>query len=399
MIVESVPISTVPQAMRQVQMNVRYRVELTEEERTELKGLMAGGEQAVRKVKRAQILLASDVGQSEEAIARTLGVGISTVYRTRRRFVEGNLEEALSEEPRTGAARKLSGKEEALLVATACSKAPAGCARWTLKLLAGRMLELTEHSGLSAETIRRRLHDNELKPWQRKMWCIAKVDGEYVARMEDVLDLYAEKPDKRQPVVSFDESPQQLIGEVRAPVAVAPGQARRYDSEYKRNGTANLFIMLDVHQPWRHVKVTDHRKGVDFAECMRELVDQHYPQAEKIRVVLDNLSTHSAASLYNHFAPQEARRIMRKIEFHYTPKHASWLNMVEIEIGVMRTQCLDRRIAERTELESEIAIWERRRNANKDKIQWMFNCEKARLKLAHAYAQLTQKSDDLQAAA
>jgi hypothetical protein len=146
--------------------------------------------------------------------------------------------------------------------------------------------------------------------------------------MQDVLDLYAEKPAAQHPVVSFDESPTQLIGEVREPVAVAPGQAQRYDSEYKRNGTANLFVMLEVHRPWRHVKVTDHRTGQDFAECMRDLVDQHYPRAEKIRVVLDNLSTHSGASLYNSFAPQEARRVLRKIEFHYVPKHASWLNMV-----------------------------------------------------------------------
>ena len=386
-------------AGRNCEVNVRYRVELSEVERAELNGLVSGGKQAVRRLKRAQILLASDVGQTEEAIARTLRIGISTVYRTRRRFVEGNLEGALSEEPRTGAARKLSGKQEALLVATACSKAPAGCARWTLKLLAGQMVELTEHRMLSRETIRRRLHENKLKPWQRKMWCIAKVDGEYVARMEDVLDLYAENPTARHPVVSFDESPTQLIGEVREPVAASPGQARRYDSEYKRNGTANLFVMLDVHRPWRHVKVTDHRTGQDFAECLRDLVDQHYPRAEKIRVVLDNLSTHSGASLYNSFTPQEARRVLRKIEFHYVPKHASWLNMVEIEIGVMRTQCLDRRIAGRAELESEISIWERRRNANKEKIHWMFNCEKAREKLAHAYAKLTPEPNDLSAAA
>jgi transposase len=379
--------------------NVRYRVELSETERLELKEMISGGRQSVRRLKRAQILLASDAGQSEESIAQALRVGISTVYRTRRRFVEGNLEGALSEEPRVGAVRKLSGKEEALLVATACSKAPVGCARWTLKLLAGRMVELTEHARLSRETIRRRLHEKELKPWQRKMWCIAKVDGEYIARMEDVLDLYAEQPDRQHPVVSFDESPQQLIGEVREPTTAAPGQAARYDSEYKRNGTANLFVMLDVHRPWRHVKVTDRRAGEDFAECMRDLIERHYPKAEKIRVVLDNLSTHSAASLYNHFAPQEARRIMRKIEFHYTPKHASWLNMVEIEIGVMRTQCLDRRIAKRAELESEVAMWERRRNLAGDKITWMFNCEKAREKLAHAYAQLGPNSDDLQAAA
>lgn len=191
---------------------VRYRVKLSEAEREELKGLLRAKRQAVRRVKRAQILLASDMGQAEEAIARSVGVGISTVYRTRRRFVEGNLTGALSEEVRGGAARQLSGTEEALLVATACSKAPAGCARWTLKLLAGRMLEVTEHRVLSSETVRRRLHANELRPWQRKMWCIPKIDAEYVARMEDVLDLYAEKPDTSHPVVSFDESPTQLIG-------------------------------------------------------------------------------------------------------------------------------------------------------------------------------------------
>jgi transposase len=249
--------------------------ELSELERLELQAILSGGEQAVRRLKRAQILLASDSGQSEEMIAGALGVGISTVYRTRRRFVEGNLQGALSEEARPGKVRKLSRNEEVLLVATACSKAPAGCARWTLKLLAGRMIELTEHAGLSRETIRRRLRENALKPWQRKMWCIAKVDAEYVARMEDVLDLYAKTPAVNHPVVSFDESPVQLIGEVRNPVAAVPGQAQRYDSEYRRNGTANLFVMVDAHRPWRHVKVTDHRTGKDFAACMRDLVDLH----------------------------------------------------------------------------------------------------------------------------
>ena len=379
--------------------NVRYRVQLSESERLELQGMLSGGEQAVRRLKRAQILLASDMGQGEERIAKALGVGISTVYRTRRRFVEGNLEGALSEEPRPGKGRKLSKNEEVLLVATACSKAPAGCARWTLKLLAGRMVELTEHAGLSRETVRRRLHENALKPWQRKMWCIAKVDAEYVARMEDVLDLYAKEPKANHPVVSFDESPVQLIGEVRQPIPTVPGQAERYDSEYRRHGTANLFVMVDAHRPWRHVKVTDQRTGQDFAACMRELADQHYPRAQKIRVILDNLSTHSAASLYNSFAPHEARRIMSKIEFHYTPKHASWLNMVEIEIGVLRTMCLDRRIEQRSELESEIATWERRRNASKEKIQWMFDCEKARKKMRHAYPQINSETKAVPVAA
>src|SRR5438445_1178724 len=210
-------------------MNVRYRVELSQPERDELTTMLSEGKRAARKLKRAQILLAADAGCSDEEIARTLAVGGSTVYRTKRRFVEGNLERALSEEPRPGGERKLSGKEEALLVATACSNPPEGRARWTLALLAGAMVKLTEHEGLSRETVRRRLAENDLKPWRRDMWCIPQVDGTYVARMEDVLDLYAEPPDPKRPVVCFDESPTQLIGEVRQPIPATAGQIERYD--------------------------------------------------------------------------------------------------------------------------------------------------------------------------
>src|SRR5215467_12796410 len=274
-------------------MNLRYRVELSQGERDELKALLSAGKHAVRKLKRAQILLAADAGASDEEIATSIGVGGSTVYRTKRRFVLGNLEAALREEPRPGARRKLSGKEEALLVATACSSPPAGRSRWTLELLADEMVKLTAHKSLSRETVRRRLAENDLKPWRRDMWCIPQVDADYVARMEDVLDLYAEVPDPKRPVVCFDESPIQLIGEVRQPIPAEPGQLERYDCEYRRNGTANLFVFLDAHQPWRTVKVTDSRTARDFAECMRDLVDLHYPMAELIRVVLDNLSTHS----------------------------------------------------------------------------------------------------------
>ena len=288
---------------KEARMNVRYRVTLSQTEREQLTTLLSGGRQAARKLKRAQILLAADAGASDETVARNLGVGGSTVYRTKRRFVLGNLEAALSEEPRPGASRKLSGKEEALLVATACSKPPSGRGRWTLELLAGEMVKLTEHTSVSRETVRRRLAENHLKPWRKDMWCIPQVDGEYVARMEDVLDLYAEEPDPKRPVVCFDESPTQLIGEVREPIPPAPGQLERYDCEYKRNGTANLFIFLDVHRPWRRVKVTDSRAAVDFAECMRELTDSDFPDAERIRVVMDNLSTHHPGSLYQAFRP------------------------------------------------------------------------------------------------
>lgn len=366
-------------------MNIRYRIELLAEERDELSTLLSAGKCAARKLKRAQILLAADAGSSEVEIERTIGVGGSTVYRTKRRFVEVGLEAALSEEPRPGAERKLTGKEEALLIATACSKPPLGRARWTLELLAGEMVKLTEHEELSRETVRRRLAENDLKPWRKDMWCIPKVDAEYVARMEDVLDLYAEEPDEKRPVVCFDESPTQLIGEVREPVPAKPGQLERFDCEYRRNGTANLFIFLDVHRSWRKVKVTKRRTAEEFAECMRDLSDVHFPKAEKIRVVLDNLSTHSPSALYQTFPPPEARRILRRIEFHYTPRHASWLNMVEIEIGVLRTQCLDRRIDNRELLISEVTAWERQRNKSRALIKWMFTPEKARTKMARAY--------------
>jgi transposase len=257
-------------------MNVRYRVDLSQIERTELRALLSGGEHASRKLKRAQILLAADAGAGDEEIARSVGVDGSTVYRTKRRFVEGNLERALSDEPRPGAERKLTGKEEALLVATACASSPEDRARWTLELLAGAMVKLTDHKSLSHETVRRRLAENGLKPWRKDMCCIPQVDGEYVARMEDVLDLYAAARDPKRPVLR--RKPGAALGEARQPIPARSGQIERYDYEYRRNGTVNLFVLLDVHHPSRKIKVTERRAAEDYAHCMRDLVDVHYPE-------------------------------------------------------------------------------------------------------------------------
>jgi transposase len=378
-------------------MNIRYRVTLTPEERSHLETLIQGGKVSARKVKRAQVLLAADRGSTDEAIVTNVAVGSSTVYRTKQRFVEEGLDRALSELPRAGAPRKLDVAAEAMLCALACSAPPSGRARWTLQLLADEMVRLTVHRKISDETIRRRLGEMDLKPWQQKMWCIPKVDGEFVARMEDVLGLYAEPPDVRRPVVCFDETPRQLIGEARVPVRAEPGKRARYDYEYVRNGTANVFMIVDVNRPWRHAKVTDQRTSLDFADCMKDLVDVHYPEAVKIRVVLDNLSTHSSGSLYERFPPAEARRILDRLEFHYTPKHASWLNMVEIEIGVMVGQCLDRRIPDKATLVAEVASWQRRRNAERAHINWMFTVDRAREKLRRAYPK--PESQPTQAAA
>ena len=368
-------------------MNVRYLVQLDTSERQRLEALVAGGRRPVRVVKRAQILLAADAGRNDEDIATTVQVATTTVYRTKRRFVEEGIDHALEEDPRPGGKRKLSTTEEAMLVALACSSPPTGRAKWTLELLAGEMVRLTPHEHISRDTIGRRLDENDLKPWQRKMWCIPKVDAEFVARMEDVLDLYTTPPAPGTVVVCVDETPRQLIGEERVPVRAEPGRRARYDYEYRRNGTANVFMFLDAHRPWRHAKVTERRANIDFAECMRDLVDTHFPTTALIKIVLDNLSTHTPAALYEAFAPDEARRILRRVEFHYTPKHASWLNMVEIEIGVMVSQCLDRRIPDIKKLKTEVTAWMRTRNASGAKVRWMFGIEKAREKLRRAYPQ------------
>ncbi len=203
--------------------------------------------------------------------------------------------------------------------------------------------------------------------------------------MEDVLELYEEPYDPLRPVVCFDEMPVHLVGETRVAQPVAPGRAARYDYEYRRNGTANVFIHLEPKAGRRRVKVTDRRTREDFAHQMKALSDKYYPEAERIRVVMDQLNTHGAASLYEAYSLGEARRILRRLEFHHTPKHASWLNQAEIEFSVLSGQCLDRRIADKQTLETEIAAWEAERNEARATVQWRFTNEDARTKLRRLY--------------
>ena len=203
--------------------------------------------------------------------------------------------------------------------------------------------------------------------------------------MEDVLDLYAETYDQRRPVVGFDERPLQLLDDTREPVAPAPGRVRRVDYEYRRNGTGNVFTTVEPLTGWRHVEVTERRTAVDFAYQMRWLVDEAYPQAKVVRVVLDNLNIHCLASLYTAFPAPEARRIARKLEFHPTPKHGSWLNVAECELAVLSRQCLNQRLPNLAIVRREVAAWERQRNAEPSTIRWLFTTADARRKLKHAY--------------
>jgi hypothetical protein len=203
--------------------------------------------------------------------------------------------------------------------------------------------------------------------------------------MEDVLDLYAEPLDPARPVVCFDETSKQLIAETRTPLPMEPGKPERVDYEYERNGTANLFLVTQPLGAWRHVDVTDRRTKHDFAQQMRDLVDRHFPDATTIRVVLDNLNTHTPAALYEAFPPAEARRIVERLEVHYTPKHGSWLNVAEIELSTMSGQCLHRRIPDRETLGREVAAWEAECNALGGPVNWRFTTEDARVKLKRLY--------------
>lgn len=207
----------------------------------------------------------------------------------------------------------------------------------------------------------------------------------FVAAMEDVLDLYAEPYDPQRPVVCFDERPVQLVAETRTPIPAAPGQPRRYDYEYQRQGTANLFTVLEPHTGWRHIEATARRTMVDFAAQMRALVDDDFPDARVIRVVLDNLNTHSTASLYAAFPPAEARRLAKKLEFHHTPKHGSWLNMAECELSVLSRQCLARRLPDLATLQRVVGAWEDQRNAQQETVHWHFTTAQARNKLHRVY--------------
>ena len=203
--------------------------------------------------------------------------------------------------------------------------------------------------------------------------------------MEDVLDIYQRPKDTAMPIVCVDETSKQHLKETRQPLPITQGRPNRYDSEYQRNGVSNLFMIFAPLQGFRHVEVTDQRTSIDFAHVCRDIVDIHFPEAEKVMLVCDNLNTHKSTSLYKAFTPDEARRIDEKLEFHYTPKHGSWLNMAEIEFSVLSRQCLSRRIPDQQTLKCEVQAWQNRRNQQRATVHWRFTTQDARIKLKRLY--------------
>jgi hypothetical protein len=212
-----------------------------------------------------------------------------------------------------------------------------------------------------------------------------EANAEFVWQMEDVLDVYTRPHDPAHPVVCLDETSRQVLAEVRPPLPPAPGRPQRVDPEYVREGVVNVFLVCEPLRGWREVRVSDQRTRLDWAACVQELTDVYYPAAEKIVMVMDQLNTHSPASLYESFAADEAKRLADRLEIHYTPKHGSWLNMAEIELGILQRQCLDRRLGDRATVEREVAAWARERNAAARTVDWRFTTADARIKLKRLY--------------
>jgi transposase len=376
-------------------MNKKHVVILDGQGRAALLSRLAGGRGRARDLTRARILLKADQGPNghrwtDQAIADALDVSRSTIERVRRRFAEAGLEAAVNRRPpRREYRRKLDGQREAHLIALACGAPPEGHARWSLRLLADRMVQLEEVDALSYQTVRRVLRSNELKPWLRKQWVIPpKASAEFVWRMEDVLGVYTRPFDPRRPQVCMDEVSKQLLAHTREPLAPGPGRPSRYDHEYERRGTANLFLFCEPLRARRWVAVTERRTATDWAYQIKDLVDVRYPEAERIVLVADNLNTHTPAALYATFPPTQAKRLADKLEIHYTPKHGSWLNMAEIELSVLGRQCLDRRIPDTETLRTQVVAWQDRRNATGRGVDWRFTADDARIKLKRLYPSL-----------
>ncbi|HMH72407.1 MAG TPA: IS630 family transposase [Bradyrhizobium sp.] len=371
----------------------RYVVRLSAEEREQLQALIRKGKSPAKRLLKARILLKADVsdageGWSDSRIIKALDTSESMVYRVRKQLVEDGFEAVLSRKQRATppVPAIFDGEKEAKLIALACSKPPKGRARWTLRLLENKVVELGIVDRASDSTIGRTLKKTFLQPHRRQCWVIPpKANSAFVAAMEDVLAVYMRPHDPERPLVCLDETSKQLTAETREPIPMKPGRVARVDYEYERNGTANLFMLFAPLEGWRHVEVTDRHTAIDYAHVLKDLADLHFPHAKTIVLVQDNLNIHSKASLYEAFAAPEARRLVERFEWHYTPKHGSWLDLAESELGVLSTQCLARRIPDKQTLIDEIAAWEHDRNAHHTKADWQFTTKTARVKLKHLY--------------
>lgn len=369
-----------------------YRVSLSKKERGALRRIQKNtASSTVRS--RCAVLLEADEKRwkrvkSNSEIATASGVSASTVVNALKLFCNEGIDGVvrLKRNPNSDTARlKATGDVEARVIAKACSKAPEGYIRWTLNLLKDAMT-VTLEEPLSRATIGRVLQRNEIRPHLNEYWCIPPTeDADFVAAMEDILDLYQQPFDPKRPLWCMDEKPYQILDDARKPLEMRPGDIKKIDCDYVRNGTVSVFCFIQPHSGRILHSVEPTRTAVDWAEKIRFLVDNVEPDVEKIILVMDNLNTHKPGSLYKAFPPEEARRIAKKLEIHYTPKHGSWLDIAEIGIHIMTRQCLNRRIGSIENLRKELRLWNDDYNKDPSPIHWQFQTSDSRMKLKSLY--------------
>ena len=384
-----------------------FTVVLTEAEVQKLKNLThKGAGESARTIMHAHILLLSNDGlgpkkRSNREISELFDVSPNTVNQVRSVFANQGLDAALRRKTRLTPPHisKITGDFEAKVIAAALGPAPEGRAKWTLRLLAEYVEERQYIVSLSYVSIGDMLNTNQVKPHLSKYWCTPKEhDAEFVMCMEDVLDIYQREYDPRFPVICMDEKPVQLLDEICERVAAKPletdpdtglpkpGKIERIDSEYVRCGTASIFMFTEPLGGWRHTVAMKSRKKADFALLMRRVSEEFYPNAEQIILIADNLNTHNAVSFYEAFPPEVARALTRKFEFHYTPKHGSWLNIAEAELSSLARECLgNHRIKSTDELNERLKAWESDRNVKQKGVNWQFTTDDARIKLKRLY--------------
>jgi transposase len=337
-------------------------------------------EKELRIFKRALVLRAIDLGFTQNSIEKLGVFKERTVRNLMSKYSSGGLDYALNDRPRTGQPRKFTRRQEEKITAIACTAPPEGQSRWTLDLIK----EVTEKENIvkkiSREALRILLASREIKPWRHKMWCIPKVDEEFIRCMEDVLEIYEREYDPREPVVCIDEKPTQLLESCRPDIA---GKIIKKDYEYVRKGVVNAFCGIEPKAGKHFLLIRERKTMKDFAVFVRDIIAA-YPKAKKIHLVMDNLGTHKEKALIERFGKKEGRRLWKKIVPHYTPKHASWLNQAEIEISMFSRSCLGKnRVGDIGTLRKNAAAWKKRMNRKKVKIDWTFSRRKARVKFKY----------------
>lgn len=356
---------------------------LTDKDRAAVKTIIKTGDSA-RVINRAHVLNMRDKDVSIMEVADFLEFTPRTVINITNNYEQGGLGKALQDDPRPGRPPKFDDRIKSKIVAVVCSDAPEGFDRWTLELLKEAIEKNDIAPDISKESIRLILKEHDIKPWQEKMWCIGKLDEEYIRRMEDVLDVYEREYDASRPVVCMDEKPVPLQGDIRATIPCKPGSPLKRDSEYSRHGSANVFCAVEPKVGQYTNTVTERRTGDDFAKFIGS-IERRYSAAERIVLIMDNLNTHCEASLIGFYGEENGRALWKRFEVHYTPKHASWLNQAEIAIGMYSRQCLgNTRIADVETLRKKTKAWNRIANRKNITINWKFTSTDARDKFQYS---------------